>query len=90
MSAKNKHWIKKSCESCGLKYNKLRKFKGENLCFKCYRKKAHIIGNNDSLDEALNKVRTVKGWKNGKNGRKGVMGIPTILIGRKVKLVLVE
>jgi len=91
--------IKKTCTICGKNVRDLFRHKLDYCCRMCYRKKVHMIENHNfqsyiSLESALKKVYTVKGYKRIKNGKPRIrisqIHPPSILIGHKVKLVLVD
>lgn len=81
------------CDECKLnrRTNGVRKFKGRFICYKCFHKIANIIylPRTQSLEEALNKERIVHMSGTIKSPT-GQLGLPRVLIGRKVKLVLIE
>jgi len=85
------------CSVCGKKTRSLRIGREGFVCFSCSRNPYKIIRVGDkspkkNIEEVLNKVHEIKGKINKKN--KGIyiknISIPQILIGHKVKLVLVE
>jgi len=89
------------CDNC----NKLRRvrnmicFKGKYLCGQCKSKTESALRQLSAcqigkpyytLEEALNKVYNVYTYFSEKKGRSCQIGLPSILSGKKVKLVLVE
>ena len=66
----------KTCTVCGKTVRHLLRNKSDYCCATCYRRKVHMIGTrmndyrpNISLEDALNKVYTIKGHKSiDKNG----------------------
>ena len=92
--------VNKTCTVCGKIAKSLYRNKSDFCCAMCYRKKITYIGtrmkdyrSNISLEDALNKVYTIKGHKSiDKNGNPKIQQShicpPSILIGHKVKLVL--
>ena len=91
---RSKDWS--NCARCGKKTHGNYIVEEGFVCYNCSRKGFHRIGVHDrkpyiSIDKALSKVYEVKGYK-AKNGRIQISHIcpPQTLIGRKVKLVLVE
>lgn len=80
------------CDSCKHKTKELRMHEGNFYCWGCYRKLIILmptIPGYVELKDALNKVREVKCGGSIKNPL-GLIHVPRVLIGRKVKLVLVE
>ena len=70
-------------------------YKNDILCWNCYQKYFSRVGGYNvkgmSLKDALDKVREVHGQtRKGTTYSYGLMGLPRVLIGKKVKLVLVE
>lgn len=83
----------KTCEDCGKDMKRFRIHQGKFLCFGCYRKRMHIMVARDchlSLEKALERTYEIKGYLLGDNSIRAIMSLPSILIGHKVKLVLVE
>lgn len=89
--------MKLKCDSC----EKLRRrrgmivYKGKFYCGVCkakFRTNVSPVHNpHISLEEALNKIYEIKGYLNKKNGcLSSHQSFPSILIGHKVKLVLVK
>jgi len=80
------------CDKCGLKYKSLRPHKGKYYCYNCYITKIHRISPpiraGITLDKALDKIYTI----NCSVGKYiiGYLSFPRCLIGKKVKLVIVE
>lgn len=83
---------KKTCEKCGQRVKSLRKRKRKLICWKCYTKDVTIIQIREgykNLEEALNTVYCV-GRRGGNKFSGGVCNFPKALIGRKIRVVLVE
>ena len=86
------------CSICNNKTRKTWIYGGEYLCFSCYRKKTtkmpeyskynRYSDNCVKLDDALNKIREVRCNSNPCPG--GYITLPRVLIGKKVKLILVK
>ena len=91
----------KNCK-CGKRVRHLRKYQNDLLCYQCYTKKVTKIGttlgkfkSKISLEQALNKVYNIDGYKyiDGKKQPRiqaRNICVPSILIGHKVKFVLVD
>lgn len=84
----------KICSECKKQVRKFRSYKDKMLCYRCYCKKVRIIrtgGNRHlSLEKALNRTYKINGYLD-KDGNIIVQrSFPSILIGHKVKLVLVK
>ena len=86
---------KSNCEGCNRIYNikSLRIIKGEFLCYHCIKPKTKmpqirypII----KLEQALEKIYEVRGYLRKDGGIAPQIITPQILIGHKVKLVLVD
>ena len=83
--------IKKKCSECKKLVRKPRRIHGKVLCHNCYSKEMTILRDFPmTITQAIQKVRIVKVSNSGGNGLEGCLYVPPILIGRKVKLVLVE
>lgn len=85
---KNKTGI---CDKCNKKAKKLRVYKGKFYCYSCYNKliiKMPFPPQCIKLKDALNKVREVRCI--GTINPFGSIHLPRVLIGKKVKLVLLE
>lgn len=87
----NSAW--KLCEECGHGTKSIRNFQNKFLCYRCYFKHMTrmpgIPAGYITLEEALDKVREVKCTSSNTNPI-GHLHLPRILIGRKVKLILIE
>jgi hypothetical protein len=94
--SKYKRYVKHTCQKCGLNYRKMYNMKnGLSVCWKCSRKdynKMRIPYANPriTLQEALDRVYEVRGYLSKNNYPITHVSIPTILIGRKFKIVLVK
>jgi hypothetical protein len=70
--------------------------KGRLLCFFCNRRSSTIIPppvNRNvkyTLQKALDKTYIVKGYVNSKGSLQAQISMPSILVGHKIKLVLVD
>ena len=86
--------LKKKCAECPRKVVNLHRYKGNFLCWRCYKKKILLIGDikhtpKYTLEEALNKVYKIHYNKSKKGDLRPRILVPQILIGYKVKLSLV-
>lgn len=85
--------MKQVCEKCGKK-KRVRHvvyFKGKYLCSDC--KPKLNIGSHKgyiSLEQALSRVYEVKGYIDKRNHVQQKLNVPSILIGHRIKLVLVD
>jgi hypothetical protein len=89
---RSKDW--KICDECGRKMKRFHIVKDQILCFNCYRSKVTMISIGGarplSLEECLNKTYNI-GFRMSKDYvLGGVISTPRALVGKKVKLVLVE
>ena len=84
------------CKKCSKRTRSLRYGKrGGFLCYTCWIKEHHPIncgrGPIVPLEEVLSRVYEVKGYINKTNGQiSASIGFPSILIGHKIKIVLVD
>lgn len=93
---RSKVW--KVCDGCGKNTRRIRLSKGKFLCWGCYTKVSQMIYQGSrcykSLQEVLDKVYEVRGYV--KKTRKGVVNVvavfslPSVMVGRKFKIVLVD
>lgn len=88
---------KYKCDECSRKQknSSMRLYKDKYLCFWCYDKKFHRMPNfnnplRHTLKEALNKTYEMKGYLRKDNCIQCLMSFPSILVGHKVRLVLVH
>ena len=83
----------RTCEKCGKKVKRFHIVKGKFLCYNCSIKDLHIIGTfkEKTLEQALSKVYEI-GYSINKKGYVSSKAIapPRILIGHKIKLVLMD
>lgn len=78
------------CDKCGrIKRSRyIVQFKGKFLCSDC--KPRINVSHRRTIEQALNKVYGVRGYM-AKNGSvSAVINVPSVMAGRKVKLVLVK
>jgi len=89
----------KICEECGHMIRQIRYFKGKYYCYNCYMKHAKKMSEYGeffeppaikTLDEALNKIRIVRGYINNRGTLYANISLPSVLVGKKIKLILVE
>jgi len=84
---------KKVCEKCGRKI-RIRNvvcFKGKYLCSNCKPKNIPLpFLKGFTLKRALEKEYNVTGYLTKKNSLEAKIHVPSILIGKKVKLILVD
>ncbi len=84
----------KKCMDCKGYARKLRSYGAMFLCYKCYNNRVTVIGkkgmNQLSIKEALAKTYEINGYLNPKGQIIAHRSFPQILIGHKVKLVLVD
>ncbi len=81
--------MNKNCIKCK---KKVRRFYDDFLCWDCYSSGKSRMPYNClriGLKEALDKIRIVRGARVGKSFS-GRISVPSVLIGKKVKLVLVK
>ncbi len=79
--------MNKICDGCR---NKTRRLWGPNfLCYKCYNKTKTPMDRSHPLDYALNKIRKVVPHR-GTSGITGTISVPNVLVGKLVKIVLVD
>ncbi len=103
MKKKYRKYFGIKCDVCGIRKNtkSVVKIKGKLFCTKCKNKRltsrlqksASLIKSGAlrlSLEQALNKTYTINGYLDHRNSIIAVRNFPSILIGHKVKLVLVE
>ena len=86
-------WVVKKCMDCGKEMKRFRKLKGRFICFSCYQKKIKFISMRPchiSLEKALAKTYELHGYLTKDGQILCQRGFPSILIGHKVKLVLVK
>lgn len=88
-------WKNCSNPDCRVRMRKIWKYKDQIFCFTCYQKQTHKMpesGNNlIKLKEALSKVYEIRGYKHKKdNSITAYKNFPSILIGHKVKLILIK
>lgn len=90
--------VKRLCEICKRRTNKLWNYNSKKLCFSCYslfRPKIGFYksGKYKSLKEAISQDYEVKGYLK-KNKKQTVLqaylNVPAILIGHKIKIVLAD
>ena len=91
--------MNKTCSNpdCGKKIRRAYLVNGKPYCYTCYTKNFSIIPSTEykpriSLSKALDRVYVVKGYMKykDKDTIQAEINVPTILIGKKVKLVLIE
>ena len=88
--------IKKECDECGLMRRKLTRFKGVDLCRFCLRKETLLMPRRGypviSVEKALSREYVIKPKMARGNLVSGHITIilPTIMVGKKVKLVEVK
>ena len=87
--------IFKKCEECKKKTKSFRICKGKMICYSCYQKKVKIIGigngrHSMTLNEALNKTYKITGYLRPSGTLYNIIYLPPVLIGKKVKLILVK
>lgn len=94
---KSGSFIKKTCEECKINFNHVTWWKGRQLCNQCYKKKTgwimfhpDIYKPRVSEEKALNKIYKVKGYISPKNTRSTQVAIPPCLIGKYIKISLVD
>lgn len=87
------------CSSCGESYRirAMRLSKGDYICYNCVKKKGKIIEvkgflpfRGKTLEQALEKVYEIEGYVNMKGKVLVNISLPQIMIGHKIKLVLVD
>lgn len=89
---------KKRCDDCGNLTFRPRLIKGKLYCYKCSRKRITIITEGkrrsiQSMEKALSKVYTINACRSKQNGRRtlsGARSFPSILIGHKIMIRLVD
>ena len=84
---------KKPCSICGLKWRRLIVYHGKILCYKCYRKNSTWLpgrGKGKTLKQVLEKTHEVKGYLNKNNSIHCCVNLPSIMVGRKIKIILDE
>ena len=87
---------KSTCMECNKYTRKFRSYKDMYLCYQCYIKKVNMIedwGNQKTrktLKQALDKTYEIKGYLSISGRIHSAIQFPQILIGHKVKLVLVD
>ena len=88
--------LKKECEICKSKVRKMHRCKNKFVCYSCYSKNTYILNKGVTnpyarltFEQALNKTYNVKGYKCG-NSFRATISVPQILIGHKVKVVIVK
>lgn len=84
-------WALKECENCRNQIRREWKYKGHFYCYNCYMKKCKRIyfGRPPmGLKDALDIVREIK--CSSSKSPVGYLYLPKILIGKKVKLILVD
>lgn len=69
-----------------------RTFKDKMLCWNCYNKRVNLLPKKTaiSLEKALSKTYEINGYINNQQRLVAARTFPSILIGHKVKLVLVK
>jgi len=91
--------IKHKCDLCSNKSNNTVVYKGKELCKSCYRRtmikclSLNSVHKRKTIEQALNKIYEIRGYGIKRNGRgfiRAVCSFPAILIGHKVKLVLID
>ena len=83
----------KICKDCKTTIKRFREYKGNVFCFRCYRKKVNILGGEKgifSMKKALSKTYLLKGYAKSNGQISCIRSFPSILIGHKVKLQLIE
>ena len=86
------HYIKKECDNCKLKFNKLYRRYGRFYCHNCFRKTLTPmvqLRGRMSLEKALSKEYNIGVGGSNKNIC-GTTTFPMVLIGKRFKIVLVE
>jgi len=91
---KKRHSSSKAiCEECK-KEHRVRNivlFKGKYICPFCKRKYAPGGSSRFSIGKSLERIYNVRGYINKRTGKiTSIISVPSILIGHKVKLVLVD
>jgi len=89
---------KNKCDECSRYFRNLILVKGKFICRNCFKKYPNYMSANNSphswhltLERALNKIYEIKGYKDKKRKHfYGYRHFPKILIGHKVKLILVD
>ena len=85
---------KETCMECNNYTKSFRSYNNKFLCYKCYIKHVRIIREGRtktlSLQEALNKTYEGRGYINSDGYIYSNISLPSILIGHKFKLVLVD
>lgn len=82
------------CDGCGINSKSLRLREGKYYCYNCYITKVHRIWppirKGMPLDKALNRTYTIRCSAVSGKYISGSLSFPRCLIGKKVKLTIVE
>jgi len=88
--------MKKKCDECKKEFNHVFEFNNKLICKLCLFKKENIIKigyglhNIHSIEKALLKIREVRLQMTYNKYPYGIIRTPRCLIGKKVRLVIVE
>lgn len=86
--------IKKTCQICKRKFNRLTVVKGKALCYVCKRRTLTTIPTYGravfTLEKALSKSYNVFLTTTASGRPTGLISTPRVLIGRKVELILAD
>lgn len=85
--------VKRPCGDCGKQIRNVHIYRDKFLCWNCYREKGNMInfgGEPLTLEKALDRVYEIRGNITKKGLTGGFRNFPQVLIGHKVKLVLVK
>ena len=90
--ANTKNCVMKECSKCKNQTRGTWRYKTDFYCHRCYKKNFKIINMAIpfSFQKAMNKIYEIRGYLHKNGSINANCTFPQILIGHKVKLVLVE